>query len=669
MLNRFKSAFNNVINNLEANPGLTNGATGTGGAGDGHHHQHHRSQSSDPSQQNLKFRYTRPEFLLLQSDDEIQVSADHIMRPIIVPRDITKLPFNSGYAETINAGKSVRNEDHACVYRSTLRAYIIDESITSKVSDMMPTVPGYPHQIPVGAKRVFPQKASEKPIETNEQNGSQEKSDNKNDAKQVNGTEGEEQSSNTTTKESVTTGDTQALPLTESTVGPNLDDLMSPTTPIPLEIRLSEAAAETVESAYTTPETSPQRTVKSNKEESLPWLYFAVFDGHAGSGVAVAVSNTLHKIIEEKLQSIADLLIRFGLNSDDNSNGESSAGNGNDLESKLLNGSVVINQDNHLDRDNIALLFHPSTDKMITVDNLITGALESAFWQMDTMIAKDKRVYRMSGGCTACIGVFILGKLYVANAGDSRAIICKGNDVIPMSFDFTPESERERIKYLGLLKPELLGNDFTHLEFVRRPARRDLGKKLLYRDAFMTGWSYKTITIEDLKFPLIYGEGKRSRVLATIGVTRGFGDHELKAQNSDVDIKPFLTAQPEVRIYDVENDENITDGDVLVIGTDGLWDITTNESAADVIQKSLDVFPANDVQRYKYRYISAAQDLVMHSRGKSRERGRGWKTADNKTATIDDISVFVIPLKPYKEEYINWKSARNLVTEQECSDR
>jgi hypothetical protein len=183
---------------------------------------------------------------------------------------------------TINAGKSVRNEDHACVYRSTLRAYITDESITSKVSDMMPTVPGYPHQIPVGAKRVFPPKASEKPIETNEQNGSQEKSDNKNDAKQVNGTEGEEQSSNTTTKESVTTGDTQALPLTESTVGPNLDDLMSPTTPIPLEIRLSEAAAEIVESAYTTPETSPQRTVKSNKEESLPWLYFAVFDGHAG---------------------------------------------------------------------------------------------------------------------------------------------------------------------------------------------------------------------------------------------------------------------------------------------------------------------------------------------------------------------------------------------------
>lgn len=38
------------------------------------------------------------------------------------------------------------------------------------------------------------------------------------------------------------------------------------------------------------------------------------------------------------------------------------------------------------------------------------------------------------------------------------------------------------------------------------------------------------------------------------------------------------------------------------MGTDGLWDVTMNEKAADVVQKSLDHFPANDAQRYKYRY-------------------------------------------------------------------
>lgn len=122
---------------------------------------------------------------------------------------------------------------------------------------------------------------------------------------------------------------------------------------------------------------------------------------------------------------------------------------------------------------------------------------------------------------------------------------------------------------------------------------------LICRDQHMTGWTYKEITQEDLKFPVVYGEGKRSRLLATIGVTRcvvlalidtfyeftaiskrilsksrcqnsvqfatippkiertvhliygtiffrGFGDHDLKAQsqNGFVYIKPFLTPQP-----------------------------------------------------------------------------------------------------------------------------
>ena len=55
---------------------------------------------------------------------------------------------------------------------------------------------------------------------------------------------------------------------------------------------------------------------------------------------------------------------------------------------------------------------------------------------------------------------------------------------------------------------------------------------------------------------------------------------------------------------------------------------------------------------FLYRYTSAAQDLVMSARGKLKERN--WRTSDDKHATIDDISVFVIPLKPYKEEFHEW---------------
>ncbi len=46
----------------------------------------------------LRYAYNRPEFLQLNAD-EVQVSADHQTRPILVPRDVTRIPWNAGYAE------------------------------------------------------------------------------------------------------------------------------------------------------------------------------------------------------------------------------------------------------------------------------------------------------------------------------------------------------------------------------------------------------------------------------------------------------------------------------------------------------------------------------------------------------------------------------------------
>lgn len=75
MLNRFKSALNNVINTLESgpNPNLADGG------GDGINPATGQPMKSGDGM-GQKFRYSRPEFLLLNSDEEIQVSADHIMR-------------------------------------------------------------------------------------------------------------------------------------------------------------------------------------------------------------------------------------------------------------------------------------------------------------------------------------------------------------------------------------------------------------------------------------------------------------------------------------------------------------------------------------------------------------------------------------------------------------
>jgi len=85
----------------------------------------------------------------------------------------------------------------------------------------------------------------------------------------------------------------------------------------------------------------------------------------------------------------------------------------------------------------------------------------------------------------------------------------------------------------------------------------------------------------------------------------------------------------------------------------------------------------------KYRHITIAQDLVMAARGKLVDRN--WKrtvnplntpplnttttssssssqtnggTVEILPATIDDISVFVIPILSYKEEYAAWKAEK-----------
>jgi protein phosphatase 1G len=57
----------------------------------------------------------------------------------------------------------------------------------------------------------------------------------------------------------------------------------------------------------------------------------------------------------------------------------------------------------------------------------------------------------MFTGCTACVCTIYDGKLYFANAGDSRAVVCKKGVAYAMSIDHKPELEIEssRIEKAG----------------------------------------------------------------------------------------------------------------------------------------------------------------------------------------------------------------------------
>eukprot|EP00062_Callorhinchus_milii_P010481 gi/632955433/ref/XP_007893463.1/ PREDICTED: protein phosphatase 1H isoform X1 [Callorhinchus milii] len=469
-----------------------------------------------------RFPYSRPDFLGL-SQDEVECSADHIARPILILKESRSLPWATGYAEVINAGKSTHNEDQACC--DVIR-------VKKKV-----------------AAPITPSKNSSAKRRSSLPNG-----------------EGSQHKDN--------------------------------------------------------PDT-----------EGIIFNYWALFDGHAGAGAAVVASKLLHHQIAEHLQEVVDVLRNSAVLPPTCLGDEPEVGNN----TRTLTRAASL-------RGGVGVPGSPSTpstrffiEKKISHESLIIGAIENAFKDMDDQIEREKSTYNISGGCTALIAVCMMGKLYVSNAGDSRAIIICNGEVIPMSSEFTPETERQRLQYLACLQPHLLGNEFTHLEFPRRVQRKELGKKMLYRNYNMTGWAYKTIEEDDLKFPLIYGEGKKARVMATIGVTRGLGDHDLKVHDSNIHIKPFLSCTPEVRVYDLLENEHGAD-DALVIATDGLWDVLSNKEVSEAVTSFLSNCDPDDA----HRYTLAAQDLVMRARGVLKDRG--WRISNDRLGSGDDISVYIIPL-------------------------
>uniref|UniRef100_A0AAQ4NWF0 PPM-type phosphatase domain-containing protein n=1 Tax=Gasterosteus aculeatus aculeatus TaxID=481459 RepID=A0AAQ4NWF0_GASAC len=470
MLTRVKSAVAGFMGGMMPGGGGGGGSGAAGGAG---------------SELPLKFPYMRPEFLGL-SPDEIECSADHAARPILILKKTRRLPWATGYAEVINAGKSALNEDQAsnfeCVFNS------------------------------------------------------------------------------------------------------NCSSALLPCAAAPLPLPLQDS-------------------------EGLVFHYWALFDGHAGSGAAVVASRLLQHHIARQLQTRA--LTRAA----------------------SLRGAAGA-PTSPCNTPPPARFF---TEKKIQHESLVIGAIENAFKEMDAQIERERQVFHITGGCTALTVVYLLGKLYIGNAGDSRAIVIRHNEIIPVSTEFTPESERQRLQFLGFMQPHLLGNEFTHLEFPRRVQRKEVGKRMLYRDFTMNGWAYKTIGDEDLKFPLIYGEGKKARVLATIGVTRGLGDHDLKVHDSNIYIKPFLSCCPEVKVYDLMEYEHGAD-DVLVMGTDGLWDVLSNQEVAETVTSFLANCDPDDLRRY----TMAAQELVMRARGVLRERG--WRITNERLGSGDDITAFIIPL-------------------------
>ncbi|CAI2350747.1 unnamed protein product [Caenorhabditis sp. 36 PRJEB53466] len=464
-----------------------------------------------------RYPYSRPEFLFF-SDEEIALSSDHSVRPVLCPRFPQRMPLYVGYAEVINAGKTVQNEDQA-----TAKMLVLTQQGTDTNGS-------------IGAK--------------------------------MEGT--------------VTNG-----------VSHELDDdpMLTPGTDDSEKLSLFAPRADAA--------------------------FFSLFDGHAGSAVAVVASKCLHEHVKSRLCEVLDTLLS-------------------------LDRQENLNFGKHRSESSYSMSKMCEEESRIRSEHLVKGALETAFLEMDEQISQDKQVWRLPGGCAVISVLVFLGKLYVANAGDCRAVLVTSDGTKPLSRDLNPGSERKRLQELAYRNPELIGNSFSRLEYSRTLTRRDLKSRVLYRDWFMDGWAVKTVKECDLRSPLISENSRKRRLLNTIGVSRGFGDHHLLTVDERISIKPFLSAVPEVTVTNLRDMNTLTDRDVVIVASDGLWDVLSNEDAGLIVRSTLGSTEASDVSRY----TQAAQDLVAAARGQQAAGNlKRWAMNSGGHASYDDITVFVIPLK------------------------
>ncbi|KZV36442.1 putative protein phosphatase 2C 51 [Dorcoceras hygrometricum] len=142
-------------------------------------------------------------------------------------------------------------------------------------------------------------------------------------------------------------------------------------------------------------------------------------------------------------------------------------------------------------------------------------------------------------GSTAVVAVLGQEELVVAHCGDSRAVISRGGVVIQLSDDHKPDRADELERIVGS------------------------GGKVI-------DWNGQ-------------------RVMGVLATSRSIGDGCLK---------PFVTQEPEVKVVDrTDSDE------FLILASDGLWDVVSNDLACQLARKCLNG---------RIKRISSQNSVVQH---------------------------------------------------------
>lgn len=187
-------------------------------------------------------------------------------------------------------------------------------------------------------------------------------------------------------------------------------------------------------------------------------------------------------------------------------------------------------------------------------------------------------------GCTCCMCCITEDHLIVANAGDSRAVLCRGGRAVALSEDHKPNMPRER-----------------------------------QRIAAAGGYIEETPS----------SDGSQYRVNGNLNLSRALGDLEYKRDIGRGPEAQIISGTPDVQIVPRTDEDEF-----VVICCDGVWDVRTNQQVVDFIREGLPpAGEATDPDADAGVMMRLLEDLLDACISKDLHATRGLGS-DNMTAVV-----------------------------------
>ncbi|KAG8086219.1 hypothetical protein GUJ93_ZPchr0010g8053 [Zizania palustris] len=183
-------------------------------------------------------------------------------------------------------------------------------------------------------------------------------------------------------------------------------------------------------------------------------------------------------------------------------------------------------------------------------------------------------------GSTAVVALVCSSHVVVANCGDSRIVLSRGKEPMALSIDHKPDRKDERAR----------------IEAV--------GGKVIQWNGY--------------------------RVSGILAMSRSIGDRYLK---------PFVIPKPEVTVVPRAKDD-----DCLILASDGLWDVVSNEEACKVARRQILLWHKNNGA------ASPLPDEDEESTDPAAQAAADYlMRLALKKGSEDNITVIVVDLKPRKK--------------------